>query len=274
MTVSADEESAVPGLAPSPSSPPAPRVGPSTGSSRPVRRLPKLPSFVARLCYLAATLLLLRLIFPGVFWLMIAVDIYSTIFFPIDGGSLGLVVALFIVGAALNRRKRVGWTIAVVAGAVVLLADLAVVILLVSASLLVTSEFVDLAALARAAFNLASVGVLFWFLIVYRAEFSARRTPGNLAKALIALAVGLLVTVGVGVLLTTLFPSDLAGPRGRLGWVFSQILAVVSGDATEATPSNPGPPSWINAVVGLLIAVTLIVALLVLVRSQRRASWM
>ena len=79
-------------------------VTPASGPARKQkasRRLPKLPRFVARLCFVAAFLLLLHVIFPGVFWLSVLVDLYSTIFVPIDGGSLGLVVALFIVGGRL-----------------------------------------------------------------------------------------------------------------------------------------------------------------------------
>ena len=235
--------------------------------------MPELPSFVARLCYLAATLLLVRLIFPGVFWLTAIVDVYSTVFLPIDGGSLGLVVGLFIVGAALNRRKRVGWTIAIIVGALVLFADLVVIVLLVIAST-TTGQPVATLALVRAAVNLVCLGALMWFMIIYRREFSAHRTPGNGIRAVVTLAVGLAVTVGLGFLLTTLFPSDLVGPRGRLGWVFHRILAALLGEQPTVTPSNPGPPSWINAVLGIVIAITLIAALLVLVRSQRRTSWM
>ena len=46
------------------------------------------------------------------------------------------------------------------------------------------------------------------------------------------------------------------------------------GDASTATPADPGPPGWINGVVGILIAITMTAALLVLLRSQRRAAWM
>ena len=35
-------------------------------------------------------------------WLTFVVDVYSTVSFPIDGGSIDLVVALSIVGAALS----------------------------------------------------------------------------------------------------------------------------------------------------------------------------
>ena len=241
---------------------------------RSAHRLPKLPSFVARLCFLAAGLLLLHVIFPGVFWLSVLVDVFSTAFLPIDGGSLGLVVALLIVGAALSRRKRIGWTIAIVVGSLVLLGDLLVIGVIVAASLTASVEFADLAALARAAFNLAAVSALLAFMIVYRDEFSARRTPGNVTKALLTLVVGLLITFGVGFLLTSLSPNDLAGPQGRLGWIADRILSAIFGDGSVATPVEAGPPGWINTVVGILIAITLIAALLVLLRSQRRAAWM
>ena len=100
-------------------------------------------------------------------------------------------------------------------------------------------EFVDLAALARAAFNLAAVGALLAFMIVYRDEFSARRTPGNVTKALLTLVVGLSVTFGVGFLLTSLFPNDLAGPQGRLGWIADSDPRAPS----SATVQSPPPPT-------------------------------
>jgi lysyl-tRNA synthetase, class II len=238
------------------------------------RRLPKLPRFVARLCFLAAFLLLLHVIFPGVFWVSVLIDAFSTIVFPIDGGSLGLVVGLVIVGGALARRKRIGWIIAIVFGGIVMLGDLLTIVLIVGISFAGYVQFIDLATLARAAFNLASVGTLLSFLIVYRSEFSARRQPGNVVKALVTLLVGLALTVGVGFLLTTLFPSDLTGPRGRLGWIVTRIVDTIVGDFSALEPSPAAPPTWINTVIGLMIALTLIAALLVLLRSQRRAAWM
>ena len=220
----------------------------SVAKRRPARRLPGLPSFVARLCFGAAAVLLLHVIFPGVFWLWVLVDIYSTVFLPIDGGSLGVVVGLLIVGGALARRKRIGWTIAVVVGVLVLLGDLLTIVTVVATSLQGGVPFVDLATLARAAFNLATVGSLLAFLIVYRGEFSARRTPGNVTKALLTLAIGLAVTFGVGFLLTTLFPNDLAGPRGRMGWLATRILDAVLGESSGL--ARAGPPGWIDTVVG------------------------
>jgi lysyl-tRNA synthetase, class II len=252
--------------APPPRPPPVVRV-------RPARRLRGLPRFVSRLCFVAAGLLLLHVLFPGVFWLSVLVDAFSTIFVPIDSGSLGLVVGLLIVGAALGRRKRIGWIIAVVVGSLVLLGDLLAIVIIVAASLVSGVAFVDLAALARAAFNLAAIGTLLSFLIVYRAEFSARRTPGNLAKALLTLVIGLAVTFGVGLLLTSLYPDDLAGLRGRMGWIVDRILTAVLGES-DGVPIQVGPPGWIDTVIGLLIAATLLAALLVLLRSQRRAAWM
>ena len=250
---------------------PAPAPGPA---GKPARRRPRLPWFFSRLCFVAASLLLLHVVFPGVRWLTFLVDVYSTVSFPIDGGSIGLVVGLLIVGAALSRRKRIGWTIAVVAGTIVALGDALVVVLVILSVVSGDLPSDGIVALVRAGVNLVAVGTLTSFLIIYRAEFSARRTPGNVVRALLTLATGLLVTFTIGFALTALFPDSFAGPRGRLGWLVTRMVDALFGDPSTENPAKPAPPGWIDSVVGILIALTLTAALLVLLRSQRRAAWM
>ena len=50
-------------------------------------RFRRLPYLVSRLFFVGALLLLLQALFPFVFWLGPIVDVYSTVFVPIDGGS-------------------------------------------------------------------------------------------------------------------------------------------------------------------------------------------
>ena len=238
--------------------------------------MPKLPYLISRMFFLGAIILAAQALFPNVFWIGTLVDAYSTVFLPIDGGSVGVAAVMLVVGAALARRKRVGWLLAVAACAVVLASDLLSVFVLLVLTFTDEINFSALTTLARLGFNLASLGAITSCLVVYRAEFTARRPPGSIRKAIVVLVGGLAITVGVGLTLVSVFPTDLAGgPRGRLAWVFRRIaLAMVSGDTSLVRDPLITPPGWISTTVGLLFSVTLLAALIALVRSQHRAALM
>ena len=51
--------------------------------------------------------------FPGVGWVGALVDVFSTLFFPIDGVSIGVAVFLLLLGAALARRAKGSASLAV-----------------------------------------------------------------------------------------------------------------------------------------------------------------
>lgn len=118
----------------------------------------------------------------------------------------------------------------------------------------------------RFAVNFVTLGLLLSTLVVYRGEFSAVRSPGNFRKALITALVGLAVVFGIGFGLVTLVPGSLqgVGAPGRLSWIAQRLFG--------QDPS--GPPAWIATTVGVLSAAVLCGSLLVLVRSQRQASYM
>jgi lysyl-tRNA synthetase, class II len=236
-------------------------------------RMPRLPFLVSRLYFGAAVVLLLQAVFPSVNWIASLVDAYSTIFIPIDGGTIGFAIFLLILGAALARRKQAGWVITMIIFGLTLLGDLIVVIALLVATALEQPDYAALPLLARFGFNLAALGALTSCMIVYRGEFTARRPPGSIRRALLTLVIGLLITFGVGLLLTTVFPNELVGPRGRLVWIFRRLGQAIFGSETDIGAVT-GPPSWINTVVGLLFGATLLASLLALVRSQRRAALM
>jgi lysyl-tRNA synthetase class 2 len=244
---------------------------------RPVaRRMPKLPYLVSRLFFLAAFILVVQALLPGIFWWGDVVDLYSTLFIPIDGSSVGAAAFLVILGGALARRKRAGWVISVALLGVVVAADL---LLVLGSVVLVFTGKIDIATvptLARFGFNLAAAGSLLCVLVAYRGEFSARRQPGSARKALLTLAVGLAATVAFGMLLVTLFPGGLAGRRGRLFWIVRRIGLSMFGEDAGAVVGSPvtSPPSWINTAVGLAVGLALFAALIALMRSQRRAALM
>ena len=237
--------------------------------------MPRLPTLVSRLFFVAGLVLLLETAFPGVGWVGALVDVWSTLFFPVDEGSIGLGVFLLLLGAALARRKRVGWVLALVLFGFFLLTDLAVVTGLVASLSAVQTDFSAVPVYARFAFNLAALGALTACLVHYRAEFTARRAPGSVRKALLTLAVGVVVTVGVAMALVTVFPNELVGPRGRLAWILQRIARAVLGNESDpvAQPVS-GPPGWISTVVGLLLGLTLLAAVVMLTRSQRLAALM
>ena len=239
------------------------------------RRFPKLPFLVSRLFFIGAIVLVAQALLPGVYWISSVVDAYSTLFIPIDGGTIGFAIFLIILGGALARRKQAGWVIAMVIFSLSLLGDLFLVGVLVWGVMTEQADYPSLPLLARFGFNLAALGSLTACMVVYRAEFTARRQPGSARKALITLLVGLAVTFGVAMLLVTVFPNELVGPRGRLVWIAKRLEQAAFGPDTNFVPQPVSvPPSWINTVVGLLFGLTLLAAIVALMRSQRRASVM
>ena len=239
------------------------------------RRFPKLPFLVSRLFFGGAIVLVAQALLPGVYWISSVVDAYSTVFVPIDGGTVGFAVFMVILGGALARRKQAGWVIAMIIFVLSLLGDLFLVGVLVSGVLTEQSDYPSLPLLARFGFNLAALGSLTACMVAYRAEFTARRQPGSARKALFTLLVGLTVTFGVAMLLVSVFPNELVGPRGRLVWIAKRLEQAAFGPDTNFVPQPVSvPPSWINTVVGLLFGLTLLAAIVALMRSQRRASAM
>ncbi len=233
----------------------------------------RLPYLVSRVLFVGAILILLRGLLPTVSWLGPIVDLYSTVFIPIDGGSIAVSVFLLVLGGALARRKRVAWVITVVWISGLLLVDLFTVVVLALLVMTGQNDFPDLPTLARFGFNLASLGVIFAFLIVYRSEFSARRQPGSIRKALITLVVGLLITFGIGTLLVQVFPGGLEGPTGRIAWIARRIgIGLVGGDLSALNAPVSAPPGWINTIMGIMVGLTLLASVVALMRSQRRAA--
>ncbi|MGI3783003.1 MAG: hypothetical protein ACRYG2_19755, partial [Janthinobacterium lividum] len=253
--------------------PPAERPRPERRRTPP--RMPRLPVLVSRLFFVAGVLLILETLFPGVAWVGFLVDVCSTVFFPIDEGSIGFGVFLLLLGAALARRKRVGWVLALVIFTFFLLTDLAVVTGLVASLFALQTDFSAVPVYARFAFNLAALGAVTACLVHYRAEFTARRAPGSVRKALLTLVVGLAVTVGVAMTLVTIFPNELVGPRGRLAWIAERLARTLfSSESDLVAQPVSSPPGWISTVVGLLLALTLLAAVVMLTRSQRLAALM
>ena len=233
-------------------------------------RFPQFPYLMSRLMFVAAVILFLRTLFPGTLWIATLTDVFSTLAFGVDTGGIGTAVFCIILGVALMRHKRVGWWVAMVFLGLNLLGSLLATVTLVSAAVSRKWHGIgDLAFLARFALNAGLLGGLFALLIAYRGEFTARRTRGNVRKAILTLVAGLIITVGIGMLLASVFPGELQQPRGRFIWIFHRII----GDRAYGQLGTT-PPNWIGAIVGLLTAATLLSALIVLMRAQRQAAYM
>ncbi len=246
--------------------------GSAGAAGRSAPRLRQLPYAVSRIYFLASLILVLQALFPGVSWFGRAADVYSTVFIPIDSSGLGLAAFALILGGAMARRKRVAWWVTIVVCGLWFLAMLTLVLLygiftIAGIGLGLGSTLL----LARFAFNLASIGVVLWILIVYRGEFSARRQPGNLGRALLTLLIGLIISLGVGFLLTTVFPGQIPQPRGRIAWLVNQIFDF---DRDNLSTSTGTPPTWTGTITGLFVSASLVAAMIMLTRSQRRAAFL
>ncbi|MBA8796085.1 lysyl-tRNA synthetase class 2 [Friedmanniella endophytica] len=238
----------------------------------PPGRIRRLPYLASRIYFLAAAILVLQALFPGVFWFGRAADVYSTIFIPIDSSGIGLAAFAIILGGAMARRKRVAWWVTTVIS-LVWLAALLVLVVFFTVLIIrgVTIGVGNTLLLARFAFNLATMGAVVTVLIRYRGEFRARRQAGNVRKAVLTLAVGMVISAGVGLLLTTVFPGDLLRPRGRIAWLANQVFGFDNDDLSRTTTA---PPTWTGTITGLFISASLVAAMIVLTRSQRRAAFL
>ena len=233
-----------------------------------VRR--RAPFLISRLFFVLAVLVLIDLIFSGAVWYGVAMEVVSTLTLPVRGASLATAVLLLILGGALARRKKIGFTITLIYLAGHLLNSLVytvVLTLLIVFDEPLTSH--DHLILLESTINLLALGTIFVIMVRHRNEFSARRPPGSFRKALVVLIGGLALTTTFGIFLVWLHPGELR-PRSRLGWLLRRML----GEGVAGPLPTDGPPTWIGNTIGVLVALTLLAALYALMRSQRRAAVM
>ncbi|NLU85015.1 bifunctional lysylphosphatidylglycerol synthetase/lysine--tRNA ligase LysX [Rhodococcus sp. HNM0569] len=165
--------------------------------------------------------------------------------------SFALVVALLAVGVA--TRKRIAWWVLTV---------YLVAVVIVDATVLVRDR--DVHAGVALVVLLCAVAVL---LAAYN-EFYTRVRRGAMWQALGILVGGLVAGTLVGWGLVALFPGTL--PSGeRLLWAFNRVTALSFLDNDQFG----GQPHWfLNTLLGLLGAVALVAAAVVLFRSQRSTN--
>ncbi|MEL4505882.1 bifunctional lysylphosphatidylglycerol synthetase/lysine--tRNA ligase LysX [Luteococcus sp. H138] len=226
----------------------------------------RVPQLLSRVFYVAAFLVILREVFRGTHWVRAVVRAFSSLVFPVELGGLGLAVLLGIIGASLMRRKRVAWWMAVAwLGLWWIAAVLGWGALVVSAAHgepLTRGLNRDL---LEYVFSGITLSVLLWLLLANRRQFTARLNPGNVRSAVLTGLVGILLSLGVGYLLG-LVTGETGRPRSRLINIFQHIIYGPNAGVPKMVPG------WVQSIVGLLAAISLIAALLVLLRSQRSAG--
>lgn len=174
--------------------------------------------------------------------------------FPDTSFAWAFVLAL--LAAALAARKRIAWWILLlymVAATAINIADL------VSGEESVLEDFGEVIGLV---FHLAAIG----FLLLARGQFWARVRRGALFKAAGALLAAMALGILVGWGLLELFPGSLERDY-RLAYAANRVVAFAGVDG--AAFDGQHPHVVVNALLGLFGALALMVAGIVLFRSQQ-----
>ncbi|HEY3501444.1 MAG TPA: bifunctional lysylphosphatidylglycerol synthetase/lysine--tRNA ligase LysX [Actinocatenispora sp.] len=182
--------------------------------------------------------------------------------------NLAWLAFLVILAGAVARRKRVARTMLMILLGLALAANLA------GDAWVLVLRFVEHESLARyrtdivfTAIGTVVVAIELAVLIAARREFYARVQRGSFRKAIATLVIGLAVTFGVSYVLVSMAPGTLHGRRNRASWALQRLLG-----SSDPFHNPGGAPHWVSTVTGLLAAVALFAALLVLLRSQRTAA--
>lgn len=219
---------------------------------------------------IGAVLVVMHILFTHTSWVNALVSIFSTFVFPVDGEGWEMAVLLAILAYSLQRRKRVAWWISlVIFGLMWLVSALFFVVIVGEVAIGEPTNVFDDLGMAAYLFNTFSVGCILVALITHRDEFRARTARANMGRAVGVLVAGLVATGLLGWLLVAVTGGQ-GRPRNRL---FRLVMRIVGGE-DAAAPPVPTSPGWVQNVIGFLIAVVMVVALLVLLRSQRNIAVM
>ncbi|MDG0895292.1 phosphatidylglycerol lysyltransferase domain-containing protein, partial [Bacillus paranthracis] len=225
---------------------------------------------IPRLMNIAALLIVLRLVFSRTAWVAIANNVFSLFIFPVDGFGWAGVVVLLVLSDALSRRKRFAWWVSLVVFGLMWLVAAAFFIIVVTEVFIGwptdTLNDVDLAGYL---FNVFSVGWILVALLTHRRDFAAHTVRANLGRAVVVLVGGLLATGFIGWLLVSL-TGGVGRPRNRLVHIITRILQ----GSGAGIAQEPTSPHWVQGVVSFLLAVVLVAALVVILRSQRNIAMM
>ncbi|MDU6250736.1 MAG: phosphatidylglycerol lysyltransferase domain-containing protein, partial [Cutibacterium avidum] len=218
----------------------------------------------------AVLLIVLRLVFSRTTWVGVANNLFSVFIFPIDGFGWAGAVVLVVLADALSRRKRFAWWVSIILFGLMWLVAVTFFVVVVAEVIMggPTDTFNDLD-LAGYLFNVFSVGWILVALLTHRKDFAAHTVRTNLGKAIAVLIGGLLATGFIGWLLVSL-TGGVGGPRNRLVRIVGRIIR---GNGVEVAPA-PTSPHWVQEVISFLLALVLVAALVVMLRSQRNIAMM
>ncbi|WP_366180572.1 bifunctional lysylphosphatidylglycerol synthetase/lysine--tRNA ligase LysX [Actinomyces timonensis] len=164
-------------------------------------------------------------------------------------------VILLLLASGIARRKRAAWIIMVIGVTFSLLAFTG----LIASFHLAPDDvlFTDETRWALA-INLLILIALLIVLLRHRRDFTVRSPRGNAGRVLLVLVVSSAIVLQVGIL-GSFFYTGLGISQAK-----RFLLALVS------DPDTPSPvPSWLFALVGLGLALSLLMAFSVMLRSQR-----
>ncbi|MFC4376566.1 bifunctional lysylphosphatidylglycerol synthetase/lysine--tRNA ligase LysX [Nocardia halotolerans] len=227
-------------------------VAPTPVPHRAHGRLSQVPHVTAVVLAGFAVLCALWSLSPGLRHLTRAPRHYvDTYYFDAPDTSLVWALVVGLLAGAVASRKRVAWWLL-----------LGYLVFYALANVFDYAADGDVHALAALVVHLGVLAIL----IAARKEFYTRVRPGALWKALGVLVAG----VGLGSLLgwglVELVPGSLPAGAQRPLWAVFRVTAAVLLDNEYF---DGRPPSWVNFLLGVLGAIALLAAVLVLLRSQR-----
>ncbi|BBY47700.1 lysylphosphatidylglycerol biosynthesis bifunctional protein LysX [Mycolicibacterium arabiense] len=203
-----------------------------------------------------ATLSLLASVSPLIRWVIrIPREFVNDYIFNFPDTSFAWAFVLALLAAALAARKSVAWWI------LVIYMVAAVGWNVVGLTTGDESIMEDVGEVIGLAFHVAAIA----FLILARHEFWAKVRRGALIKAALTLVAGMAIGTLVGWGLLELFPGSLA--RGDRPLYALNRVSAFAGAASDNFAGHPHV--FVNALLGLFGALALMVAAIVLFRSQR-----
>ncbi len=203
-----------------------------------------------------ATLSLIASVSPGIRWLIKEPrEFVNDYIFNFPDTSFAWAFVLALLAAALAARKRIAWWILVLYMVAAIGWNIVDIAARGETWMRETGEMIGLG------FHVAAIV----FLLLARKQFWAKVRRGALLKAAATLVISMSVGTLIGWALLELFPGSLAREDR-----FLYALNRVSAFAGASSDSFSGHPHvFVNALLGLFGALALMVAAIVLFRSQR-----
>ncbi|EGD54169.1 bifunctional lysylphosphatidylglycerol synthetase/lysine--tRNA ligase LysX [Gordonia neofelifaecis] len=226
------------------------------------RRIPRIAGTIVGL--LATVSLLSTLIPPFRHLIRVPRMFVDDYLFPMPSTSLAWTVVLGLLAVSLSLRKRVAWWITVAYLSLYMVLNLLVVLIAASDPSWVDEWRESVIGLT---FNI----VLLVVLIAGYRQFNTRVRRGALLSALAVLVGGLAAGTLAGWALVSVAPGTLE-PHERLPYAFNHVVAFATIDVKSFATHHA--PWMVNWVLGLFGALALILAAIVLFRSQRLSSLM